>query len=138
MGLYLCIFDDADNELGGVEVGSYGDFNYFRDIVISTVEKGRAGTVCPLLINHSDSDGEWRSEQARDLLTELGVIAKIMRAHPPVEFNSAWKKEVANTFDLHPQSLLECFFDIDGELLVERLVQIAHLSISTGQPILFQ
>ena len=32
MGLYLCIFDE-DEEVDGVEVGLYSDFNALRDYV---------------------------------------------------------------------------------------------------------
>jgi hypothetical protein len=138
MGLYLCVFDDAGNELGGVEIGSYADFNFFRDAVVNTVEKGNAGTVCPMLNTHSDNDGAWTSEDACRLLAELNQIEEIMRQYPPIEFNSEWKNEVAKTFGLSPKTLLDCFFDIDGEPLVERLDQLAQISIASGQPILFQ
>lgn len=138
MGLYLCVFDELGDELEGVEVGSYADFNFFRDAVIATVESGAAGTVCPVLNSHSDCDGEWTGEEAQRLLTELAHIAEVMRQYPPVEFNSEWKKQVAKTFGISPETLLDCFFDIDGELLVGRLQQLAQASISSGQPILFQ
>lgn len=72
------------------------------------------------------------------MLAELTQITEVMRQYPPVEFNSEWKKEVAKTFGLSPKTLLDCFFDIDGEPLVERLGQLAQVSISSGQPILFQ
>jgi len=138
MGLYLCVFDEADNELEGVEVGSYEDFNFFRDAVVVAVENGKAGSVCPMLNTHSDDDGKWESEDAGHLLTELSQIAEVMRRYPPSELNSEWKKEAAKTFGISPNTLLDCFFDIDGEPLVERLRELAKVSISSGQPILFQ
>jgi hypothetical protein len=138
MGLYLCVFDDVDNELEGVEIGSYADFNFFRDAVISSVEKGNAGVVCPVLNNHSDSDGEWASKEAQYLIVELGKVAEVMSQYPPVEFNTEWKKQVAKTFGINPKTLLDCFFDVDGEPLVERLIHLAQVSISSGKPILFQ
>jgi hypothetical protein len=138
MGLYLCVFDDASNELEGVEVGSYEDFNFFRDTVIATNGNGNSSEAYPVLNTHSDSDGEWTSEDARNLLNELSQISEIMCRYPPVEFNSEWKKEVAKTIGIIPGNLLECFFDIDGEPLVERLGQLAQVSISTSQPIVFQ
>ena len=138
MGLYLCVFDAAGDELEGVEVGSYEDFNFFRDAVVATVEQGKSGTVCPVLNTHSDSDGEWTGEDARHLLSELEGAAKVMSQYPPVEFNSEWKKQVAKVVGISPKTLLDCFFDIDGEPLVERLHQLAQVSISSGQPILFQ
>jgi hypothetical protein len=137
MGLYLCVFKD-DKEIEGVEVGSYADFNFFRDAVVATVEEGHAGSVCPVLINHSDCDGEWSASDASALLTELNVIEKVLSEHPPVEFNSPWKKEVAKTLGIKPQNLLHCFFDVDGEPLVGRLRELAEASMQAKSPILFQ
>lgn len=137
MGLYLCVFDE-ENELEGVEVGSYADFNFFRDAVTATVEKGNAGSVCEVLNTHSDSDGEWTSEDARRLLAELAQIKEMMQQYPPIEFNSEWKKETSRILGITPKTLLECFFDIDGEPLVDRLEQLAQISMASGKPILFQ
>jgi hypothetical protein len=61
-----------------------------------------------------------------------------MRRYSTGEFNSEWKKEAAKTFGFSPNTLLDCFFDIDGEPLVERLRELVKVSISSGQPILFQ
>lgn len=44
MGLYLCVID-GENELEGVEAGSYGDFGQFRDAVIDIVEEENPGPV---------------------------------------------------------------------------------------------
>jgi hypothetical protein len=137
MGLYLCVFEGND-ELEGVEVGSYADFNFFRETVTQVVENGKPGAVCPLLYAHSDSDGEWTSQDAHYLLEEFSKIKNVMSQHPPIEFNSEWKKDVARVYGIRPQTLLDCFFDIDGELLVDRFEQLAQLSIATGNSILFQ
>lgn len=42
MGLYLCVFE-GDDELDGVEVGSYADFGAFRSAVATHVEGGIEG-----------------------------------------------------------------------------------------------
>jgi hypothetical protein len=73
MGLYLCAFDGED-ELEGVEVGSYADFNFLRDAVVAVVEDGKRGSRCPVLQNHHDSDGEWSPEEAARLLREFDLI----------------------------------------------------------------
>lgn len=138
MGLYLCVFDADGNEVEGVEIGSYGDFNSFRDAVTATVEKGVARSVCPILIDHSDCDGQWTSEEARALLFELEQAERMMSQYPAVEFSSAWKQQVAKTIGIQPATLLDSFFDVDGEPLVERLKQLAQASIEVNQPILFQ
>lgn len=137
MGLYLCVFE-GDEELDGVEVGSYADFNFLRDAIIAKVEDGQFGTRCPTFVTHPDSDGEWTSEQASQLLAEFDLIEKQFANAPPAEFNSEWKKDVAKTYGIMPHSLLDCFFDVDGEPLIERLKDLAKLSVQIGVPILFQ
>lgn len=138
MGLYLCVFDETGNELEGVEVGSYADFNFFRDAVTATVENGSSGATCPTLIGHKDSDGEWSSEESSQLLVELNKIADIFSRHPPIKFNSEWKCQVAKLVGIKPSTLAECFFDVDGEPLIERLQQLAKVSVGSGQSIIFQ
>jgi len=138
MGLYLCVFDDNDDEVEGVEIGSYADFSFFRETVVATVEKGKAGTVCPVLINHADSDGYWTSDEAEALLKEIEMIETVLKQYPPVAFNSPWKAEVAKTFGITPRTLLDCFFDVDGESLTQRLKGLAAVSIKRKTSILFQ
>jgi hypothetical protein len=114
MGLYLCVFE-GDEELDGLEIGSYADFNFLRDTIIAVVEDGRFATRCPVFVTHSDSDGEWTPEQASQLLAELDFVEKRFSNAPPVGFNSEWKKGVARAYGIAPQCLLDCFFDVDGE-----------------------
>jgi len=137
MGLYLCVFD-GDEELEGVEVGPYADFNVFRDTVAALLEHGVVGSVCPVLNTHSDCDGEWTAQEAERLLVELAQIEAALRKHPPTPFTADWKHAAAKTFGIAPDTLLDCFFDIDGEPLVERLRELAQVSVSSGQAILFQ
>ncbi len=137
MGLYLCVFD-GDEEVEGVEIGSYADFNTFRDAVTAVVENGLAGSVCPVLLNHSDCDGLWSSGEAELLLNELRQIERIFSASPPVEINSPWKNQVAKSFGIKPANLAECFFDVDGEPLIARLMDLAEVSKSRNFPVLFQ
>ncbi len=137
MGLYLCVFEE-DEELEGVEIGSYADFNFFRDAVTATLEQGKAGSVCPTLNNHHDCDGSWSPEESAGLLAELKLAEEALMRHPPVEFNSPWKKQVAKSFGISPKNLAECFFDVDGEPLLARLRQLAQISTERNIPILFQ
>ena len=138
MGLYLCMFDDDDEEVEGVEIGSYADFNFFRDTVIANVENGMAGSVCPTLILHSDSDGHWTPDEAAALLEEFKTVEKVLKEYPAIALDSPWKMEVAKTFGIVPGNLLECFFDVDCEPLVERLKGLAALSVKRKLSILFQ
>lgn len=137
MGLYLCIFD-GEEEVEGVEVGSYADFNFFRDAIVAKVENGNRASRCPTLVNHHDSDGEWSPEEASRLIGELDDVEAIFSGLPPVEFNSPWQAKVAGSQGLAPANLLECFFDVDGEPLVVRLRGLAERSIQRNLPILFQ
>ena len=43
MGLYLCVFasSDLDEEVDGVEVGSYDDFHTLRTAIAEQLEGGR-------------------------------------------------------------------------------------------------
>ena len=136
MGLYLAIFD-GDVELDGVEVGAYADFSAFRDAVVSKLEAGNAGSRFPTLILHSDCDGEWTPGQAAALEAELGVIAKEFASLPPVPLDG-WKAEVAKMVGTRPANLADCFFDIDGEPLLERVLGLARLSQERNLPVLFQ
>jgi len=137
MGLYLCVFDGED-EIEGVEVGSYADFNFLRDAVVAAAEDGKRGSRCPTLLNHHDSDGEWSHEEAAHLLREFDLIEAALREKPPVDYNSPWKKKVATKLGLSPKNFLECFFDVDGEPLLDRLRSLAEKSIQKEVPIIFQ
>ena len=136
MGLYLAVFE-GDDELDGVEVGSYADFALFRDAVVSHLERGAAGSRFPTLIIHSDCDGKWTPEEAGTLATELDVIAESFASLPPVSLDG-WKAEVAKMFGIRLENLGNCFFDVDGEPLLERFSQLARLSQKRNLPILFQ
>lgn len=138
MGLYLTVFDENDEELEGVEVGFYLDYDLFIQNVINEVEGGVQGSVCPVLTSHHDSDGEWNAAEAIILRVELVKISEVFKSKPPVKPNSAWVEEVMASNDLEPANAYESFIDIDGEVLIERLIELTDLSIKTGYPILFQ
>lgn len=137
MGLYLCIFE-GDDELEGVEVGRYHDFGGFRDAVCERLESGRWASRFPVLMSHSDCDGAWSPDEARALDAELQVIGDELARLPPVPLPDDWQREVARTFGLHPANLGACFFDVDGEPLVERLRALCRCAVQRGLPILFQ
>jgi len=137
MGLYLAVFDDQE-ELDGVEVGKYEDFYVFRHAVTEDLENGSSGSRFPVLILHSDCDGEWSPSEAAALEKELEAIGEAFKRLPPIPYNSEWKKDVSKLLGLQPRNLYECFFDVDGEPLIERLIGLARLSIERQLPILFQ
>jgi hypothetical protein len=137
MGLYLCVFDD-DQEIDGVEVGAYADFNGLRDYIVRELEAGKYGSQFPTLIVHSDCDGEWTAEQANQLKGELLAIINSLKSHPPVPFTSDWQRAVSKSKGLVPRNAFESFIDVDGEFLLDRLLHLADVSIDRQQPILFQ
>lgn len=140
MGLYLCVFrDDAtDEEVEGVEVGSYADFHRFRETVAGRLEPDGWGTRFPVLMGHDDSDGTWSPEEAARLESELLTIADAFAALPPVAFDADWQLDLARRDGIEPGSLLESFIDVDGEPLLERLIELARTSSDTREPIWFQ
>jgi hypothetical protein len=137
MGLYLCIFD-GDEEVDGVEVGPYVDFDKFRDCVVRELEGGDAGSKFPTLILHSDCDGEWPPTEVGKLEKELIEISCEFRRRPPVSISSDWQKQAIESFGLQIGNLYDCFFDVDGEPLLERLIGLARQSRERSLPILFQ
>lgn len=140
MGLYLCVFenDTDDVDLDGVEVGGYDDFHAFRSAVHDHLERGPWGSRFPVLMTHEDSNGIWTAAQAATLEIELASIRDDFRGLPPATIPDGWQRDIALGRDLRPASLHESFFDIDGALLLDRLIDIARLAVRAGQPISFQ
>ena len=137
MGLYLGVFKD-DMEISGLEIGSYGDFGDFRDTVSTTLEGNEPGSKYPILILHSDCDGDWPVESLPMLIAELENISEAFRCLLPTEVTAVWKKEVVKKLGLKINTLYDCFFDIDGEPLLERLIKLARLGLKEQLPIIFQ
>ncbi len=136
MGLYLAVFD-GDEELDGVEVGSYADYGRFIDAIVENLEDRQRGARFPILVLHSDCDGEWSPEQCGALIQELDAISDGLARLPPIAL-AGWQKDVAKLVGIAPKNLLETFFDVDGEPLVVRLRALANLAASRGCAILFQ
>lgn len=137
MGLYLAVFDGED-EVDGVEVGSYADFAAFRLAVATHIEGGVEGSRCPTLMLHSDCDGQWSANEAVALRQELSVISEGFMRLPPEPLGDGWKAEVAKTLGLRPNNLYDCFFDVDGEPLIDRIMGLTQISVERNAPILFQ
>jgi hypothetical protein len=137
MSLYLCIFDE-DDEIDGVDVGAYSDFGNFRETVTKLLENGRAGSRFPVLMLHSDCEGEWSPAECGKLEKELEIVSNELKQRPPKEFFAEWQKNLARSLGLHPDNLYECFIDVDGEPLLERLFNLARLAQRRCLPIFFQ
>lgn len=138
MGLYLCVFD-GEEELEGVDVGSYEDFGYFRKLIEQRLEGGQGGSKFPVLMLHSDCDGEWTVEEASRLADEIREISKGLEQLAPAEPPpGSWQKALMKQLGLQPRNLAECFIDVDGEPLLERITELCEVAQRSGQPILFQ
>lgn len=137
MGLYLCIFD-GEEEIDGVEVGVYADFNLLRDYVTRELESGKVGLRYPTLVLHSDCDGQWSAEECEALVRELTEIIPAFKERPAIEFAGDWQKTVAKSIGLIPKNAFESFIDVDGEFLLHRLLSLAEKAASRQLPILFQ
>jgi hypothetical protein len=137
MGLYLCIFD-GEEDVNGVEIGSYADYNALRDYVVRELELGKAGTRFPTFVLHSDCDGEWSVVDCQKLQVELDEIVAALKARPTIAFSSDWQKVVAESIGLKPLNAFESFIDVDGEFLLERLQNLVKNALERRLPILFK
>ncbi len=137
MGLYLCVFE-GDEELDGIEVGSYADFGCLRRAVVEQLEFDLLGTRFPTLDLHSDCEGEWSAGECAQLETELRTIISAFESLPPAPYPSEWQQKVAASLGLRAGNLCESFIDVDGQSVLERLLALCRLAQQRGQPILFQ
>jgi hypothetical protein len=137
VGLYLCIFD-GDEEVDGIDVGMYEDWSVFIKAIVGHLEGGQRGSRFPLLTLHSDCDGQWSPSECVDLERAIDEIARgfgHLPAEPPAD---GWKVDVTKLFGLHFKTLGDCFFDVDGESLIDRLRDLAKLALKINRPIMFQ
>ncbi len=67
-------------------------------------------------------------------MTIAGEFAQL----PPVAFPSGWQETVAKQLGLQPVSLLQCFIDVDGEPLIDRLVGLCREAQRIQRDIWFQ
>jgi hypothetical protein len=139
MGLYLAVFaNDDDDEIDGVEVGGYDDFHTFRSAVQAHLEPDGWGSRFPTLMNHEDSRGTWSARDAERLETEMVQIRDAFQRIAARPINGGWQAEVASSLGLRPTSLHESFFDIDGQPLIDRLIELARVAQQHRQAIWFQ
>ncbi len=136
MSLYLCVVA-GEREIAGVEVGTYAEFNALR-ATVAGLEGGKAGARFPTLMLHSDCEGEWSAAACAPLERELAAIIQALRDLPPQPFPSAAQTRAAAERGLVPRHAGECFLDVDGIPVLERLQALAALAQQAGAPVLFQ
>lgn len=136
MGLYLCVFR-GDDELEGVEVGSYDDFERFRNAAraLDRAVFRKFGT----LRSNIKPNTVWSPREAVRLARELTALGAELRRLPPRPLPpGSWQEQLASERGLAPASLYDCFFDVDGEPLVERMLGLCRVSAQAREPVLFQ
>jgi hypothetical protein len=135
MGLYLCIFSGVhelhDDEIAGWQVGHYRDFACFRDAISRHI----GATGFPMLIEHSDCEGEWSVAELPALVAELETISAKFQALPPEVPEGAF--EHTAEYREGARSLYDCFHNVDGENLFEALIVLAREGIRANRPITF-
>jgi hypothetical protein len=136
MSLYLCVFAGSQ-EIAGVEVGTYAEFNALR-ARIAPLEGGPAGTRFPVLMLHSDCEGEWSVAACAQLERELATIVQELADRPPQPFPSEAQARLAAERGLVPRHAGECFLDVDGSPLLGRLQALVAVARHAGFPLLFQ
>jgi hypothetical protein len=137
MGLYLCIFD-GDEDVDGIDVGAYSDWNTFIRAIIAHMENGLRGMGAPVLTLHGDSDGEWSPAECAQLERTLDDIERIFSRSPPEPPQEGWQAKDAKRQGLRFTNLADCVFDVDGQNLITRLRDLAKLAQKLDRPILFQ
>jgi len=137
MSLYLCIYA-GDREVDGVEVGPYANFNALRTAAVGVSAPNAANASYPTLLEHSDCDGEWSPDACVHLHQELASLVTALKNQPPTGFPSEWQQEMARSVGLEPRNAFECFIDVDGEFLLDRLQHLVDTAVRLQLPILFQ
>lgn len=128
MSLYLTIFDGDEDVVGWV-FGHYSDFGCFRDVI--STKLGEADY--PVLMTHSDCDGDWPVARLPALRRELESIADAFRRLPPEEPKDAFQHVAASRQGA--RSLYDCFHNVDGENIFEALIALCDEAIQRQQPI---
>lgn len=137
MGLCLHVFapamsDDEDPaEIAFCDVGHYSDFGCFRDTIAAHLDARRY----PILMAHSDCDGEWTLAEVPNLEIELAEISAAFKQLPSREPAGAF--EHTAEYRAGARSLYDCFHNVDGENLFEALLELCRVARQHKLPITF-
>jgi hypothetical protein len=137
MGLCLYVFglDAGDNEdpeeLAEYDVGHYSDFGCFRDTIARKLDARRY----PVLMLHSDCDGEWTLAEVSLLEQDLREIGAAFQKLPPEEPSGAF--EHTAEYREGAKSLYDCFHEVNGENLFEALLGLCAAAREHKRPITF-
>jgi len=85
-----------------------------------------------------DCDGECSTTEVAEFEEEIIEIDDEFPRCPPIAIKSDWKRVVATKFGLKANSLYDCFFDLDGDPLLERRIYPSKISRDRKLAIVFQ
>ena len=71
-------------------------------------------------------------------MQELKSIANVFVGMPRLPLDGGWQAELTKSNGQTPNNLYDCFIDVDGSPLIDRLWRLCSLAMESGQPILFQ
>jgi len=137
MGLCLYVFVPADGddeepeEIADCDVGHYSDFGCFRSTIARHLDARRF----PILMEHSDCDGEWALAEIPRLERELQEIGAAFKKLPAEEPREAF--EHTAEYRTGAKSLYDCFHEVNGENLFEALLALCAVAREHGRPITF-
>ena len=136
MGLCLYVFHPADDdddpeEIAECDVGHYSDFGCFRDTIETHLDSDRF----PVLMEHSDCDGEWTLVEIPLLERELHEIGAEFKKLPPQEPRGAF--EHTAEYRVGAKSLYDCFHTVNGENLFEAILDLCAVARQYKRPITF-
>jgi hypothetical protein len=114
------------------QAGRCSDFACFRD----TISRHLGATDFPILMEHSDCDGQWSVAALQGLIMEFETIGAKFRTLPPEEPKAAFEHHAE--YREGARSLYECFHNVDGENLFDALITLAREGIRARRPILFE
>jgi len=119
-------------------VVSYDDFYTLRTTVCERLKRGTWGSRYPTLMGHSDSHGVWSPEDAERLTAELVDVRNAFASLSSMGVIGEWQAEAAKNLRLIRANLADCFVDVDGEPLLDRLIALARTSVAGSRPIWFE
>jgi hypothetical protein len=137
MGLCLYVLnsdagdDEEPEEIAECDIGHYSDFGCFRDTIARHLGSGSY----PILMQHSDCDGEWSLAEIPRLEQELRAIGAAFQKLPPEEPNGAF--EHTAEYRVGAVSLYDCFHNVDGENLFEAILELCKMARDHQRPITF-
>lgn len=138
MGLCLHVFkqsvdvsEEEPEEVGECDIGPYSAFGVFRD----TIARHLIPEGYPVLLNHSDCDGEWSLTDIQELEEELRDIAAEFKKLPPEPVGPAFDHTAK--YRIQAKSLYDCFHNVSGENLFEALLNLCATATRYKRPITF-